>query len=170
MRVIKVNIPHHLVPLVVHLNDQLAVQVVQEIFGVGFVDLRILIGPEAVEVDARDFAFGCGAGNNFLDAAGQKIGPHALIIAALGPPATIDLDHIRIRGNFLKHIHIAVDILCGKNSAIVIPCGPTFEIGRLQFLDAVLRGDGGAELVESHQPIVPTLEHNLLIRNSLTRF
>ena len=121
-------------------------------------------------MDAGDFPLGSDTGDDLLDTTGQEIGPHALVIAALGPPATVDLDHVRLGSNFFKHIHVAVDILGGENSAIVIPCGPTFEIGRLQFFDAVLRCNGGTELVESHQPIVPTLEDNLLIRNCLTRF
>ena len=170
MRVIEVNIPHHLVPLVVHLNDQLPVQIVQEIFGVGFVNLRVLIAPKAVEVDAGNFPLGSNTGDDLLDATGQEIGPHALVIAAFGPPTAVDLDHIRLGGDFFQHIHVSVDILGGENSTVIIPGGPAFKIGRLQFLDAVLRCNGGTELVESHQPIVPAFEHNLLIRNCFTGF
>ena len=136
----------------------------------GFVDLRVLIAPKAVEVDAGNFPLGSNTGDDLLDATGQEIGPHALVIAALGPPATVDLDHVRLGSSFFKHIHVAVDILGGENSTVIIPGGPAFKIGRLQFLDAILRCDSGAELVESHQPIIPTLEDNLLIRNRLTRF
>ena len=132
MGVIKIGILHDLIRHFLHFYDHFTILIVQEVFGVGFANFGGSIAPEPIEVETWGLSFGLDPRDNGLDAAGQ-VRAHSLVISSLDPPTPVDLDHVRVRSELVQSIHVLEDILIGENTTVVIPCRPTFVVGRLEF-------------------------------------
>ena len=127
------------------------------------VDLGFHIATEAVEMEAGRFTLGHDARDDGLDSAGQQVWANGDVVAALGPPSAVDLDHVGVRSDLVERIHVAEDVLGGENPAVVVPGRPPLVVGGFERLDSVLRRNGAAELVEHVEPVFPALEDDWFV-------
>ena len=169
VRVVEEGVVHDSLGFRIRLDDHLAVLIVQEILGVLLADFRCGIATEAVEVQAGRLALCHDARDDGLDPAGKQIRTDGGIVTALGPPATVDLDHVSFGGELVERIHVAIDVLGGENPAVVVPRRPSVELDVLELGDAILRRDGGTEVIEHVEPVVAPLEDDLFVLNGVPR-
>ncbi len=82
----------------------------------------------------------------------------------------VNLDEIGSGTQLFEFLHVLIDVVRGKHVGVIVPRRPAFVINVLELLDAVLPGDGGAELIEQIEPVAGAPEHNLFVVDGLARF